>query len=293
MALNNTNLVARYHLDEGASTTITDVSGVGSAENLTLDLGSGNASWNTATANHTGINFAASDGAGGIVGTLTGKLNTAFNDVKLFTVEFVADIQGSGPGDSGYLFSISDGAGASGPFSVQIYDDDGTVYIGHEFPGGDFQGAEFTHDSVGAGREVWHVVVDTDEGTASNRIKLYIDGSEITTKTGTFPGSAELLGGDSGDDFGFGCQATDVDTTMDGLIHYLAIYDGVMSPTNITANAGELATATDEASNTIPNTPTATATPSGSTVVLGTGAFSDPDGGDTHKSSNWRVYRVV
>lgn len=289
MAYYDTDLVARWYFDEGNGTTVADSEAT--PANLTFN-DTANTAWDTTTTNQTGISWTSIGSTGKVGAALTTKLVNALN-ATAFTVEIVCHID-TVSGTDAFLFSALDGAGNYGELSIQL-NSGGSLNVNHQFGG--FDTVSFTYDIVAANRVVLHLVFDSSLATATDRTKLYADGVQITSKStvGTDePDQNNTLDLTTGDFLAFGNASEGTENrSIDGLISFGAIHSAALTATQCSDNATALATIDDGITNTVPNTPTITATPSGSTVSLSSSAFSDPDAGDTHASSRWRIYRVV
>ena len=284
MAYYDTDLVGRWYVDEGTGTTVGDSETT--PANLTF-TDTANTSWDT-TANQGGVSWASIGSTGRVSAAPTTKIVNALNGTA-FTIELVCHVDSVSATDA-FLFAALDGAGNYGELSIQL-NSGGIVYVNHQFNA--FNTAQFTYDIVAANRVVLQFVFDTAQAAAGDRIKMYANGTEITTTGGTFPQTqSATLDITTGDNFGFGNDPEGSNNrSIDGIVSFLAIHDAALSATNCSDNNTALLANDDGTTNTVPNTPTITATPSGSTVSL-SASYSDPDS-DPQDSARWRIYRVV
>ncbi len=286
MALVDTDLVARYYIDEAASgQTPTELDDSASNPvNLSITYDGANPAFSS-VATGRGLSWASNASNGrAMVALGSNKIYTAINGAQKLTIEMVVDVTTFNTSD-GFLLQI----GLDGDYSPFSIFDSGSgslgVYHGTTY-------VTFTEDLEGAGRVVIHIVVDTTQATPSDRIKLYVNGTAENATGGTQPAQNASLSPVSGDYFVVGNRSNG-GRGIAGKIYYCALYDNAMSSADISTNYTDLSADDDEVVNNPPNTPTITATPSGSQVNLSSSAFSDPDSGDTHASSRWRIYRIV
>lgn len=239
-SLVDTGLVVRYYFDEAASgstpTHAVDSSGVGSAFNLTLDYGSGNLTYTEVSGNR-GLDSALTDGtqgARGAVSDTSDKVRDALHGVTQATLEVVYDADTFGLNGSRIL-SLN---GATADFSVHghptLPDNHLRLFV---------NGVEAIRTLTGqaGARKVLHLVLDTPQATASDRLRLYMDGTLITSFTTTvYPAQDATLSLSAGMQIVAAGQGTGT-RNIDGRVFYGALYSHAFSAGDVTNNYGVLA----------------------------------------------------
>jgi hypothetical protein len=289
MAYYDNDLVARWYIDEGINTT------VGDSETTPFDLtfdDTANTAWDT-TSDQGGIAYTTANSNGRVYSnSLPTKITNALNAVA-FTIEMVVHVD-SLAADDQFLFSVTDTAGGYAPISIQL-NNDNIIRVNHMFSTTGFDTIQFARNITTDNRVVLHLVVNTNEPSSANRVKLFLNAVQVSQTGGNQPGTQdEVLSAASGHSMGLGClgQASTTQRTIDGIIHFAAIHSSALDGTQIGGNNTSLLASDDSFSNTVPDTPTVTATPNGTQVDLTTSVYNDTDG-DPHSTSRYQIYQEL
>lgn len=255
MALIDTNLVVRYFVDEAASgitPTTVDDAGPATTQDLTIDYDAGTADLEYAEeSGNRGLEFkdSAGDQHASIALGTSGKIYDAFNGTKVATLELVCRVtlfSGSG----GRIFGIQRLDGSDGECIVRGTD----ATNGEIFQFAWQQVICRTFTISGNGRHVIHVVVDTAEATANDRIKVYVDGSVISptvnanpTQNDTLlPSNDQLIAGNR-------LAGGNYARSFTGVWFYGALYSGAFSAQDCSDNYDILGPGGDDTGDTAPS----------------------------------------
>ncbi len=229
------NLVVRYFLNEAASGTDPDYwidSGPGDPMHLTY-IKSGTDSNYTNIASGRGLYFnGPSIIDGGYLPSIDGtKLFTAMDGATEATFEMVADVDGCQGNYSRMIWADSGSSG--GRFAVGAANGSCNVRFSLNSTYDDA-----SYNMSGAGRHVYHIVFDSSEPAAADRVKLYVDGVYEESFAGNITLN-ETITGLAGQEFWVGNRAGTA-RAIDGTIYYVAIYDAALSESDIGSNAAIL-----------------------------------------------------
>lgn len=240
-ALVDTGLVVRYYLDEAASgstpTQALDTSGVGSAFNLTLDYGASAEMSYTEVSGNRGLDSTATEGTQGARGTVndvSDKVRDALHGVTQATIEVVYDADVFGLNGSRIVSLM----GASATFGVHgnptLPDNHLRLFV---------NGVEAIRTLTGmtGARKVLHMVLDTPQVTASDRLKLYLDGTQVTSfNTTTYPAQNTTLSLSASTVVMVAGQGTG-SRNINGRVFYAAIYAHALTAPEVSGNYNILA----------------------------------------------------
>lgn len=179
-----------------------------------------------------GVLFASIDSAAGFdAGDISAtKLGVALNGAKTVTYELVVDIQSNTS-----VMGITNSAGAD---AVCLGVESGTTL--DVFGNGcilKFSGA------VPSGRKVFHVVYDSTQATASNRVKLYRNGVLVAPDGGAaYPGLNNGFIASAGYHLFYGqsVPGSGDGPAMKGSLYYAAVYSVAFSATDAASRSAEL-----------------------------------------------------
>lgn len=223
-------LLVRYFIDEAASGDEPGTLGDDSSPATSLQLAYGNNMAFTTRGGNRGLDWTQAGGAGAAARPITGELEMIDGTSEL-TYEVVAEIDALAPDQPGFLIHV----GTVDEDATVVRTDAGVevIYSG----GGQLTG--WAAPLVSGEREVIHVVFDSGLAVAANRLRLYIDGSLVATSTGDrpLPGGSVDLGNDAALVVGNDLAG---DRSIDGSIHYAAIYLGALTASEVATNAGQL-----------------------------------------------------
>ncbi len=213
--LEDTGLVARYFIDEAS---------VGTGPSMLLDAASMPLVLPITYANN--IDYVEQGGnrglqwAGGIEGvaanTVSAKVVNALSDSTEVTIELVVQ-QKAARTQCPRAFHIGRGAEASGQLVACF--ESGELHV--RFNGN----TRFQRELglVDTGRRVLHVVIDSTQSQANDRLRFFLDGMYLGASTSPMSQN-EVLDVRSGDSFSIG-NRVDGDRAFPGLIFYAAVYD--------------------------------------------------------------------
>ncbi len=99
---------------------------------------------------------------------------------------------------------------------------------------------KFAMNLIG-GRQVVHVVYDSDQAVPEDRLRIYVDGARVARNSGTLPSLAETLDVDDVLAELFIGNRANNERSPDGRIHYCSLYDAAITQDQITMEASALA----------------------------------------------------
>ena len=227
-ALDDTGLVVRYYIDEAASgtapTDALDGSGVGSAFNLAIDYGTSNLAY-VETSGQRGLVSSATTGVQRARKTLvtSDKVITALSSSKLATLELVIDATGFSA-SGGRIFGITDRTGGNGSLILRASDTGSAWQLAVNSTTYDvFNFAE-------TGRQVIHIVYDSAQAVAGDRLKYSVNGGTLTNASGTIPLNTALTIDNTLDLIMFNRESGGFyDRSMTGTIFYAALYSAAFT----------------------------------------------------------------
>lgn len=227
-----------YKFNEGSGTTATDTS-TGTAASGTITPGASGA-WDTSLgANKTGYNF---NGTGtGTTASLSGtKVQTALTSTTKLTLELVFDSAASTSTYDEFL-KLSDGSGTGLVGATINHSQGGLIFSAGE--------GAFPNDCLikyaipTSGVIVLHVVIDSTQATAANRVLVYVAGSAVT------PSIIDQLGLNATLDTTFNWSTSVLFFGEAGAsprkLYYAAIYSVALTSGQVSANATALAANND------------------------------------------------
>lgn len=225
-------LVVRYFMDEADSgqlpTTLTD----SAAAPLALPITYGQMTF-FETDGHRGLTWPASSSSGKAEIALgSTKLATDLATSSRVTIEVVADIKGAGL--AGSESRIAGMGGGNPDFALTAVD---ATDIRFFRPFGTV-GATWVNGNTRA-RMILHLVFDSTQADAAQRIELYQNGIKLVKTTSSPPGQNQTVGLGSNDQLVIGNRQTS-DRSIAGTIFYVAFYNQALDSAEITNNAQRL-----------------------------------------------------
>jgi len=226
-----------YLFNEGTGATATDTSS-GTALNATITPGASGA-WTTAGTNKVGYDFA---GTGtGITGSLSGtKVNTALSGGTKITLELVFDSAASTSTYDEFL-KITDGSSTGLIGATVNHSQGGLIFSAAE--------GAFPNDCLlkyaipTSGVIVLHIVIDSTQASAGNRVLVYVAGSSVS------PTIIDTLGLNAALDAAFNWSTSTLVFGEAGAsprkLYYAAIYASALTSGQVAANATALAANND------------------------------------------------
>ena len=179
--------------------------------------------WESTTTNNAGRATTLVDGT---------KLQTTLNGATAATIELVLKMDALNASQS-RIFHIGDGS-ESGYLTLSSPDANtlffytlGTTLRGQWDPG--FDGT----------RAVFHLVYDSSEPTAGDRVRLYKNGTLLTSTGGTAPPLNETISIPNGKYFAIANREIGV-RSFDGAIYYAALYDGALTASEVSTKQAAL-----------------------------------------------------
>jgi len=252
MALDDTGLIVRYYIDEAASgsspTDVLDGSGVGSAFNLAIDYGSGNLAYTEASGQR-GLVSSATTGTQRARKTLVAgdKIINALNASKTATLEVVLDLTAFSA-SGGRICGINARDGSNGSFMLRC------IGTGVAWQLGVNNTLYDLADFAETGRQVLHIVFDSANGTAANRLLYAVNGGTLTSAISTMTLNEALTIDDTLDLILFNRENTAVwDRSVIGTIFYAALYSGVFTQGMVNQNYAVLTADDDTPSGIVAN----------------------------------------
>ena len=237
--------IVQWDFREGSGTTANDRA-PGTAQNVTLTPGASGA-WDTSGgANKTGYNFAGT--ASGITGLLTStKVQTAFAGATTATLEFAIDSAASTSTYDEY-FKLQDGSG-NGIIGITVNHSQGGLLMSAS-EGSSPNDGSLKYAIATSGIIIGHMVVDSTQATAANRVRLYIAGSAVT------PTIVNQLGLNAALDQGVNWSTVranfgEAGALIGGKVRYLCLYGGAGTAAEVAANAANLANNDDADPNVV------------------------------------------
>lgn len=234
-SLVNTGLLVRYKIDEAASgttpTALVDSSGNG--YNLTtINYGAGNMAYNEVSGNRGLDSTTSASGDQQVkrqISDTSDTVRTGMAGVQKATFEIVVRIDAVASASGNRIWAL--GVNASTRCAIGITTDSASSW-GVEWNTGLIQ---FWNGTEGV-RQVIHAVYDSTQATDADRVKVYVDGSQITPSvnatitlndTLTLAASTQLVGINR--DSGWG-------NPFDGMLFYAALYNVAFSGADVTQN---------------------------------------------------------
>ena len=191
--------------------------------NQTYTVVSTGRGWESTTTNNQGRASILVDGT---------KLQTTLNGATAATIELVLRVDALNTSAS-RLFHIGD-ASESGYLTLSSPDAT-TLYL--YLLGGTLRGQ--WNPGFDGTRAVFHLVYNSTEPTAGNRVRLYKNGALVTKTGGTDPPLNETLSIPNGKYFAVGNRELCC-RSFDGNLYYAAIYDGALTASEVSTNYAAL-----------------------------------------------------
>jgi hypothetical protein len=228
--------IARHLMDEASSgTTPTECADDANSNTLTIDYSSGDAAWTSIGAGN-GLDYTAT--------VLTANTATAeLSDIS--TNGNIGSSFSSGTQQLSYIIVCDiDVGNNSGPRLVQIGSDsgDGDFAIATRVSDWLFRwskesgGSDVTYPipsgSYGTGVVVVAVVIDSTEGTAANRIKVYYDNVLQTATSGTIALNESIDLDNTSYNFSLGNRGS-LNRNINGKIYYSELFTGALTATEV------------------------------------------------------------
>ena len=233
-------LVARYFLDdatEGTDPLQARDSGPAPLLNLDINYFDQELMWVTVDGN-TGITWDNINSGTKLSTAIDGtKVADALQDVTAATLEIVARVDEARTEET-CIFWVGSGADA-GRFAL-VTPDLNTLRF-RQGSTGTLWG-EWTVDITS--RTVYHVIVDTLQSTAPQRMRLFVDGVEQSNIASPLPMEGAMVGIGNSVDLVLG-NREDGGRSLAGVLFYAAIYDRALGGDEIEANAAVLSTSDD------------------------------------------------
>jgi len=236
ICLTTERLVVRYVLNEAARRTepATVLDSADEPLNLTVDYGAvGNMSY-AEVGTGRGLQWFVAESSGTALAPIDGtKVYTALEGKTQGTIEVVTTVQATS-GSSSRIFTI--GAGPeSGRFTLSANSTDRVQFRWNDnVVAGDWPLSFST-----LGRCVLHVVVDTTQATADNRVRLFLNGMLVVGNTGTVPMQFEPIVVGPGRSLYLGNRDEGI-RSFAGSLYYAALYDRPLAPSEIVKHAAYL-----------------------------------------------------
>jgi hypothetical protein len=230
----DTGLIARYYIDEAGSGTSPTALEDASSNNYDLteiNYSSGNMSF-TETNNQRGLDSTSLTGtqrARRSINDTSDALRDALNGSTKATLEIVwrgDDFSVAG----GRVFGINNRSGGTGVLMIRGLDSNTLETTFNNT----------THDrfdpTIGS-RKVIHIVYDSTQGVAVDRIKVYENGSDISESGNTLTQNSTLSIDASSDLIMFNRESSGTfDSSFDGALYYAAIYSHAFSASEVQTN---------------------------------------------------------
>ena len=239
MPLSNTSLVVRYYFDEAVSGTAPASVIDRSANGYHLDevnYGSGNMAYTEVSGNR-GLESTDSGGSGTqrarhAIHDSADAVRSALTGSKTITLEIVATIDALNSVNNSFIFGIQNRSSA---FPTVGLSSNTASSLSAFWETAEMRGSIPWTAGV---RYVWHVVFDTAQATANDRVKVYRDGvlqspsviaNPALDDTFTMAASLDLsaLNRENAGSFG---------RSFDGIVYYAAIYARAFAQGDVTAH---------------------------------------------------------
>jgi len=246
----DTGLITRYFIDEAASGTgPTEVVDYGPAttQNLTINYDGVMAYTEVGTGKGLSCTDIDGDAYARVQVGASGKLYDGLIGAQKVTLELVAAIT-QGSYSNGRAFVINDDT-SDPALGLSVVDTDFQVW---------WEEAMVRSWTGGTARQVIHIVYDTTQAAANDRIKIYVNGTIITPDYDAAPGQNDTLSfATTSYLFMFNRGNSSWARSINGKIYYAAVYAGALGESDITNNYGVLISEDDytavsgEAANTL------------------------------------------
>lgn len=188
---------------------------------------------------HRGLAWAAAGTEGVAFAPIAGtKVATALEGAESATLEAVFSLTASEPSAS-RIVHIGDNSGVVAINLASVDPNEVFVRVGENNVG------RFDFDFAAAGRVVVHAIYDSAQETHEERVRVFVDGQEVTLTSGSAAGSLEPITVPGGSELALGNRGSG-SFSFGGTLYYAAIYTGVLDADAIAQHVAEL-TAVDDA----------------------------------------------
>ncbi len=235
----NTNLVVRYFLDEAASGQ-GPVLALDSAPNpLNLPLTySGQQPVYVSAASGRGLEWLTADSGGIARVAVNGtKVRTMLDGKTTATIELVARVDLA---TANYNRVLTIASGAINAFSIGVTSGSAFSALVNNVDVG-----QWTVNFTNFGRAVLHVVVDTTQATAANRVQFYVNGTLQTATGGAIPSMNTAISIPIAYALCLGNRESQ-GRSFDGVLYYAALYADALSAADIAQNVAILSKSDDK-----------------------------------------------
>ena len=229
---------ARWLFDE-ASTGQAPVSAAddtGNANTLTIDYSGSDANWTSVAAGN-GLDFVATvNTAATAIAELAdlsvnGTLGADLKNQTEISIRMVIDLR-AGHANGMRVQALGTNSG-NGDLGI-VADDFGQITLRWDQEAGGSNSSAFFAGPAGAGIVCTDVVIATGLGTANDRIKMYVDGSQLTRAGGTAPPLNDVLANTDSSDRSFSIgNRPSLNRNPEIAVYYAEIGTGVLSPAQI------------------------------------------------------------
>ncbi|HRI71040.1 MAG TPA: hypothetical protein PK156_42705 [Polyangium sp.] len=227
----NTNLVVRYFLDEamgGQPTKALDSAPAPLDLPVTFSV---QQPIYVSTPSGRGLEWLTADSGGVARVAINGtKVFSMLNGNTKGTIELVARMDSS---TGNYTRVLSIGSGTNNAFGIGVSGGVCSVM----FNGVDV--GQWPANFASWGRAVFHVVMDTTQATATNRVQLYVNGTLQTSTGGTAPGMNAAISITPMYSLCLGNRDTE-GRSFDGVLYYAALYADALPAADIAKNVATL-----------------------------------------------------
>lgn len=224
----NTDLVVRYFLDEAASGAgVTAMDSAPNPLNLSVSYNSNEGQPNyVQEATGRGLEWTTADRNGvAEVAANNTKVQSMLNTKTKATFELVTRMDST----AGYNRTFGITNGMATVFTLLTV---GTGAYAFNLNGGELGR---WNGNYSAGRVVLHVVYDSTDGTAANRVRFYVNGMQQPSTGGNAPNQNAPIGVGPNDWLALGNRDSE-GRCIDGVIYYAAMYANALSATDIANN---------------------------------------------------------
>jgi len=235
-------LVVRYYFDEAATGAEIMLAADAAMPpmDLTLWYQDQEPNYTQGVSGNRGLMWTTAGSDGGPYKDVTGtKLQTMVSDSNVVTMELVADIRSTAFGSQ--LLHIGEVVAPGSVYtslSFRTYDSSTLSFAWKNNEIGFWSAQLMT-----LGRSVFHLVVNTDEVSSNDRVRVYIDGERLDgTVSPMMEGSSATV---FSDDFLVIGNRDDGDHSIEGIIYYAAIYAEALTDAQILNNVTVLQASDD------------------------------------------------
>lgn len=237
-ALVNTGLIVRYFIDEAASgtapTALLDASGVGSPFNLALTYAS-NMTYTEVSGNR-GIDSASTTGNNEAVASIndtTDKVRDAVNGAQKSTMEIVLRPDTIATAGGNRIFTLGNNDANTPELGV-------ITASATEYEVVFNTAIQRIWDGAEGSRLVLHVVIDTTQAVATDRVLVYVNGSLISPTVNANPTLNATISLPAGSKMQIINRNAGWGNPLGGAVFYTALYSSAFPQGDVTANYNRL-----------------------------------------------------